>query len=73
MNIPIVFRYTGNDMLMTQYPFPSHEAVLHPQVLVILGYGSLSNRVLDEHGRMRFPGMMHNLTLVVHQVLNGQR
>ena len=72
-DLPVVLRHTRNHMVVGQLPTRSHKTVLHPHICILFRKGNLHHGILYEDGGMGFAVDMHDLTLVVHQVLQAQR
>ena len=72
-NFPIVLGYSRHHIVVRQRPARSHEAVLDPDVVVLLRKPIMRNGVLRENARMRLAVVMHDVALVVHDILNGHR
>ena len=60
-------------MVVRQMPMGSYKAILYPNIRILLRKGDLYERVLYEDRGMRFAVDMHNLALVVYEVLQAQR
>ena len=58
-------------MIVSELPTFSDVTVLNPDIRVISRQGYLHHSILYEDGRMGFTVDVHDLTLVVHQVLDA--
>ena len=70
---PIVVGGSCHDIVSCQFPSRSHTAVLHPDVLVLVGEPDGRVGVLHEDAGAGLLGMVHDEALVVDQTLNGHR
>ena len=73
INLPIVLRNTRYDIIVGKSPSLAHIAVFNPDVCVLLSKAELANSILHKDTGVRFTIVVHNLTLIVHQILNSQR
>ena len=71
-DLPIVLWYTGDDMVVGKVPARSDITVFNPHIFILLRKRNLHNRILYEDRRMGFAVDMHNLTLVIDEVLQSQ-
>ena len=58
---------------MRQMPMGSHKTVLYPYIRIFLRKQNLYEGILHEDRGMRLAIDMHDLALVVHEVLQAQR
>ena len=72
-DVPIVFWHTGNDMVVGEMPTLANVAVLNPDVAIFLRERNLHHGILHEDRGMWLAIEMHNLTLIVHEILKPQR
>ena len=69
---PVVLGYASHDVVLRQRPVLAYVCVLHPLVAVLLCPLGLQLCVLHEDRRMGLAVVVHNLALVVHDVLYGE-
>ena len=72
-NLPVVLWHTRHHIVVRQMPLGTNKTVLYPDMAVLLRKGNLHHRVLHEDRRMRFTIQVHDLPLVVDEVLEPQR
>ena len=72
-DVPVVFGYTRNHMVVSQVPALTYIRVLNPYIRILLCQGNLRDGILHKDAWMRLTVEMHNLPLVVHQILKAQR
>ena len=63
--------HTGDDMVMSESPTLSDVTILNPDIRIISRQRHLYGRILHENRRMRLTVDVHNLALVVHQILDA--
>ena len=68
-DLPVVLGHARNDMVMGQMPPTAHMTILNPYIAVLLGKRNLHHGILNKDARMRFTVEMHDLTLVVDEIL----
>ena len=68
--LPLVAGHTSDDILMGYGPLGAHTAVFNPEVLVVFGDFDFHFRVLGEHGGMGLERVVHDLALVVDDILD---
>ena len=68
--MPVVTGHTSNDMIVRKLPMGTHMAVLNPNIRIILCQRDIHLCILYENGGMGFAVDVHNLPLVVLQILN---
>ena len=68
-DIPVVLRYTSNDILLADVPSLRDIRILYPYLFVATIYSLFCDAVLYEDARMRLARMVHYQSLVVDQVL----
>ena len=71
-DVPVIFWYAGYDVVVGEFPLWAYMGILNPDVGVVGRERYLGNRILNEYAGVGFAVVMHNLALVVHQVLQGQ-
>ena len=71
-DVPVVFRHSGNHVVVIEPPSAAHMAVLNPEVGVLRLYLYIHAGVLHEDGGMGLMTVMANLALVVDDVLHGK-
>ena len=69
---PVVLGHTCHNVVLRQRPVLAYVCVLHPFVAVLLCPLRLQFGVLHEDRRMWLAVVVHNLALVVHNVLYGE-
>ena len=72
LQIPIIDRHTCYDGLLMDVPRCSYTTVLYPYFRILRGQLITYLSVLDKHSRMRFYLPVHDLPLVVYQILYSQ-
>ena len=68
---PVVVGHTRHDMVAGQRPVRADAAVLYPDVLVVLGEAAVRQRILRKNAGMWLAVVVHDVTLVVDDVLDG--
>ena len=71
-DLPVVLGHTRDDVLARQGPALAYPAVLHPEVLVLRRDAHPRDGILYEHCRMRLQRVVHDLPLVVDEILDRQ-
>ena len=72
-DVPVVVRDTRDDMVVGEMPTLANMAVLDPDVAIFLRERNLHHGILYEDRGMGLTVEVHDLTLVVHEVLKPQR
>ena len=72
-DLPVVLRHTCYHVVVGKMPFLSNITVLNPDIRILLSKRNLRHSVLHEDRGVRLTVEMHDLTLVVHQILKSQR
>ena len=70
---PIVLRHTCHDVVVCQRPVRTDAAVLYPHVGVLPGKLIVRQRILREDAGMGLAVVVHDVALVVDDVLDGYR
>ena len=70
---PVVLWHTRYDIVVRQCPIGSHVAVLYPNIVVLLRKAETNIGILYEDAGMWFAVVVHDVALVVDDILNGQR
>ena len=70
---PVIFRHASHHVVMCQMPSRSDETIFYPDVLVLLCEFIVGNGILREDGRMRLSVVMHDVALVVDNILYSNR
>ena len=73
IHLPIIIRHTCNHMIVRQMPTGTYITVLHPHIRILFRKRNLHNGVLYEDRGMGLAVDMHDLALVVYEVLQAQR
>ena len=73
LQLPVILRHTSDNMVVGYLPPLTNMAILYPDVRIGFRERDVSHSILHKNARMGFPVVVHNLTLVVHQVLKPQR
>ena len=71
--LPMVLGHTSDDVIVSQGPTFAHVAVFNPNIGILLSKLVLAHSILHKQTGVRFTIVVHNLTLIVHQVLNAER
>ena len=58
---------------MRQCPAWTHKAILHPNVIVLIRKLIVHDSILRKDAGMRFTVVMHDVALVVDEILDSQR
>ena len=72
-HVPVILRHARDDMVVGELPMLSDAAVLNPDVRILFRKGRPHLGILHEDAGVRLTVVVHDLTLVVHQILDGQR
>ena len=72
-DLPVVLRYTCHDVVARQGPALSDMAVLYPYIPILFGEAAVGLGILCENRGMRLAVVVHDVPLVVHDILNGHR
>ena len=72
-DFPIVLGNTCHHVVMGERPAGTHETVFHPDVVVLFIKMITGNAVLRKNAGVRLAVIMHDVALVVDNVLYGQR
>ena len=72
-DLPVVLRHTRYYVVVRQMPFLTHVAVLYPNIAILLRKTNLRHSILHKDRGMGLAIQMHNLALIVHQILKPQR
>ena len=70
---PVVLRNACNDVVSTELPVRTYTTVLYPQTGILLRQFHMTHGILNKDRGMGFPTEMHNLALVVDEVLDSER
>ena len=70
--LPVVLGYTCYNIVVTQGPALAHVAVFNPDIGIVLGKLVLANGILHKQTGVRFAIVVHNLSLIVYQILNAE-
>ena len=73
MDSPVVLRYSCNNVITRQCPVLPNAAILNPDVLVLLSKSIVGDGILGKYAGMRLAVVVHDVTLVVDDVLNSNR
>ena len=68
-DVPIVLGHTCNHMVVGQVPMLTNIGILYPYVRIFFRQWNLGDGILYEDTGMRFTIEVHNLALIVYQVL----
>ena len=60
-------------MIVSQMPAGTDKAFFYPDIGILLGKGNLRHGILYEDARVWLTVMMHDLTLVIDEILDAQR
>ena len=71
-DVPVVFWYTCDDMIVGEFPMGTDMAVLYPDICILFSEGYIGFGILYKDTWMRLAVEMHDLALIVHQILNTQ-
>ena len=58
---------------MTQGPALAHVAVFYPNIRILLSKAELADSILHKDTWVRLTVVVHNLALIVNQILDSQR
>ena len=72
-DFPIVLRHTRDNVIMGKVPTATDVAILYPNIAVLLCKRNLHDGILHKNARMGFTVEVHNLPLVVDEVLESHR
>ena len=72
-DVPVIFGHTCNHVVVGQVPAFTYIGVLNPYIRILLCQRNLRDGILHKDARMRLTVEMHDLPLVVHQILKAQR
>ena len=70
-DIPIILRHTCNDMIVRELPTLAHMTILYPDICILLREAYLHQGVLHKYGGMGLAVEVHDLTLIVLQILDA--
>ena len=68
-DVPIVLGHTCNHMVVGQVPMLTNIGILYPYIRIFFRQWNLGDGILYEDTGMRFTIEVHNLALIVYQVL----
>ena len=72
-DLPVVLWHTCDDVIVGEMPMLANVAIFNPDITVLLCERDLHHGILHEDRRMWLAVEMHDLTLVVHEILKSQR
>ena len=72
-DVPIVLRHARHHIVVSKRPTRTHETVLNPDVVILIGKLVVGNGVLRKNAGMGLAVVVHDVALVVDDVLNSYR
>ena len=72
MEFPIVLRNACYDVIVSKGPPLAHIAVFYPDICILLSKAELADGILHKDAGVRLTTVVHNLALIVNQILNAE-
>ena len=72
IELPIVLWDSCYNVVVSKGPPLAHVAVFNPEICIFLSKAEVADGILHKDAGMRFTTMVHNLALIVNQVLNAE-